>query len=260
MSQVAVSGVPVFTPAKFAASSIVQAIRTLYKVGTDLNEWMDEHIEELKRSDDPLRASIGRVLEAAKFGFGLGYIASTCLIAVGQYLLGNTFAAAATVATAVVLSNPVAMTCGAIGAIYFGWMALTEKEREQILEHLSQGLSVGVELLRSLLEFAIRKSRELLDSKQLEAAKTFIKAQAEAFGRSLYDVTRQLGDLTSEAVDLISEKAGKAASAIKEAANRLGSGIGRSPRDSKRLEDSADTSPSGAYPAAPPTGPGSSSS
>lgn len=220
---IALSGLPSF--GDFAASPIVSAIKAMYRAAGQFNDWLDEHIEELKRSDNPVIASTGRVLEGAKFGFGVGYVASTALIAVGQFLLGNTFAAVATVASAAVLSNPIAMTCAAIGAIYFGWKALTDKEREQILEHLAAGLALGVELIRAVVEFAIRRSRELLDSSQLETAKTFIKAQAEAFGRTLYDVTKQLGDLASDSAEAIAEKAGQAAVAIKGAAGKVGDAV-----------------------------------
>lgn len=209
----------------FAASAIVLTIKTMYRVAGQFNDWLDQHIEDLKLSDNPLIASTGRVLEGAKYGFGVGYVASTALIAVGQYLLGNTFAAVATVVSAGAVSNPIAMTCGAMGAIYFGWRALTDKEREQILEHLAAGLTLGVELIRAFVEFAIRRSRELLDSSQLESTKTFIKVQAEAFGRTLYDVTRQLGDLASDSAEAIAVKAGQAATTIKGAAGKVGSAV-----------------------------------
>lgn len=208
--------------AGFAASKIVQGIQAIYQVAGDLNDWLDRHIEALKASERPVIACTGRVLEAAKFGFGLGYIASTVLIAAGQMLLGNTFAAVAAVASAAVLSNPIAMTCGAVGAIYFGWNALTDKEREQILERLAAGMTLGLELIRSVVEFSIRKFGELLDSKQAEASKKFIKDFAEAFGRSLYDITHQIGDFASDSAELIAQRTGQAAVAIKDAAGRMG--------------------------------------
>lgn len=220
---IAPSGLPAF--GDFAASPIASVIKSMYRIAGQFNDWLDEHIEDLKRSDNPLIASTGRVLEGAKFGFGVGYVASTALIAVGQYLLGNTFAAIAAVTSAAVMTNPIAMTCGAMGAIYFGWRALTDKEREQILERLAAGLALGVELIRAFVEFAIRSSRELLDTGQLETAKTFIKAQAEAFGRSLYDVTRQLGDLASDSAEAIAEKASNAAVAIKGVAGEVSSAV-----------------------------------
>lgn len=209
----------------FASSAIVKAIKALYGIANQLNDWIDEHIEVLKRSTDPLIASTGRVLEAAKFGFGLGYVAATVLIAAGQFLLGNPLSAIATLASSAVVMNPVAMTCGALGAIYFGWNALTPKEREQILEHLAAGMTLGVELIRAVVEFAIRKSKELMDSPQLEAAKKFIKSQAAAFGRSLYDVTKQIGDFATDSAETIAQKAGQATAAIKEAATHLGDAV-----------------------------------
>ncbi|WP_046115199.1 hypothetical protein [Aquincola tertiaricarbonis] len=215
----AMAGVEV---AGFATSKIVQGIKLIYQVAGDLNDWLDRHIEALKASDRPVIACTGRVLEAAKFGFGLGYIASTVLIAAGQMLLGNTFAAVAAVGSAAVLSNPIAMTCGAVGAIYFGWTALTDKEREQILERLASGLTLGLELIRSIVEFSVRKFGELLDSKQAEASKKFIKDFAEAFGRSLYDITRQVGDFASDSAELIAQRTGQAAAAIKDAAGKVG--------------------------------------
>lgn len=208
--------------AGFAASKIVLGIKAIYQVAGDLNDWLDRHIEELKTSDRPVIACTGRVLEAAKFGFGLGYVASTVLIAAGQMLLGNTFAAVAAVASSAVFSNPIAMTCGAVGAIYFGWNALTDKEREQILERLASGLALGLELIRSIVEFSIRKFGELLDSKQAEASKKFIKDFAEAFGRSLYDITKQIGDFASDSAELIAQRTGQAAVAIKDAAGKMG--------------------------------------
>ena len=34
----------------------------------------------------------------------------------------------------------IAMTCAAIGAIYYGWSALSDVEREEMLDKLSKGL------------------------------------------------------------------------------------------------------------------------
>lgn len=214
-----------FDQSGFANSSIVSAIRSLYRVVGELNDFIDRHIETLKASDNPLIASTGRVLEAAKFGFGLGYLASTVLIAVGQYLLGNTFAAVVTVTTAAVLANPIAMTCAALGAIYYGWNALTNREQEQVLERLSAGMTVGIELIRSLVEFSIRRSRELLDPAQLEGAKQYIKEQAGRFGRSLHDVTRQVGDLVRDSAEWVGYAAGAAGDSIAGAAGRFGTSV-----------------------------------
>ena len=204
--------------AGYALSGVAQAIKALYQIAGEINEFIDDHIEKLKASDSPLVASTGRVLEAAKFGFGVGYMGSVAIIAVGQYLLGFTFAAVTTVATAATLTNPIAMTCGALGAIYYGWNALTDKERAQILERLSEGLSMGIELIRSLVEFVIRKSKDLMTSSQLDDVKEFVKTQAARFGRSLYDITGKVGDAVKGGVERVNELLGRAGDAVGDGA------------------------------------------
>lgn len=220
-----------------ALAPMTLAVRTLYGMGKaaaetaqDINGFLDRHIADLKQSDNPTIASTGRVLEAAKFGFGLGYMSSVAIIVTGQLLLGNGLAAAGTVAAGVTLTNPIAMTCAAVGAIYYGWDALTDKERAAILDRLSAGLEMGVELIKSLLDFVVRKTKEFLSSKQLAEFKDFIKTQAAQFGKTLYDVTHAVGDLVKGAAekagdlakktaDLASDAAGKVADSASDVAN-----------------------------------------
>ena len=135
----------------------------------------------------------------AKYGFGLGYLSTVTVIAVGQYLLGNTLAAITTVATAATLSNPIAMTCAAVGAIVYGWGALDERERNDILDRLATGLEIGVELIKSIVAFVITTAKELLNSKILKDLKTFIADKAALFGRSLSDVTHSTADVLNDA-------------------------------------------------------------
>lgn len=200
-----------------ALAPMALAIRALYGMGKaaaeaaqDINSFLDRHIADLKQSDNPTIASTGRVLEAAKFGFGLGYVSSMAIIATGQLLLGNGLAAAGTVAAGVTLTNPIAMTCAAVGAIYYGWDALTDKERAAILDRLSVGLEMGVELIKSLVDFVIRMTKEFLSSKQLAEFKEFIKTQAAQFGKTLYDVTHAVGDLVKGAAERAGDLAGQA--------------------------------------------------
>lgn len=220
-----------------ALAPMTLAIRALYGVGKaaaetaqDINGFLDRHIADLKQSENPTIASTGRVLEAAKFGFGLGYMSSVAIIATGQLLLGNGLAAAGTVAAGVTLTNPIAMTCAAVGAIYYGWDALTDKERAAILDRLSAGLEMGIELIKSLVDFVVRKTKEFLSSKQLDEFKEFIKTQAAQFGKTLYDVTHAVGDLVKGAAekagdlakktaDLASDAAGKVADSASDVAN-----------------------------------------
>src|SRR3954466_12170657 len=70
---------------------IARAIKGLYGVAGDLGDFLDEHIQAMKGNENVVIARTGRVLEAAKYGFGLGYVSSTIIIAAGQMLLGNTF-------------------------------------------------------------------------------------------------------------------------------------------------------------------------
>lgn len=205
---------------KVALTPMAIAIHVLYGMGAvvksaaataqGVNEFLDRHIADLKQSDNPTMASTGRVLEAAKFGFGLGYMSSIAIIATGQLLLGNTLTAVGTVAAGVTLTNPIAMTCAAVGAIYYGWDALTDKERDAILDRLSAGLEMGLELIKALIDFVVRKTKEFLSSKQLAEFKDFIKVQAAQFGKSLYDVTHAVGDLVKGAAERAGDLAGQA--------------------------------------------------
>ncbi len=228
----------------FEMSPIVLAIKGLYQIAGSINDFINEHIDELKSSDNDLVASTGRVLEGAKHGFGLGYLSAITIVAAGQLLLGNPLSAAATVLTGATLTNPFAMTCAAVGAIYYGWKALTDQEQRQILERLSTGLAMGIELIRALLEFVVRATKDLMTVEQLAGFKEFVKAQAALFGKSLHDVTRRVGDLVKggvekagaiaeQAVDATSSAAkvaydatthagAKVVTTIKEAADRIG--------------------------------------
>ncbi len=194
---------------------IAAAIAVAYNMGNAVNDFINDHIEVLKASDNPTIASTGRVLEGAKFGFGLGYVAPIVIIAAGQFLLGNTFSgvigAAGTLMSAATFTNPIAMTCAAVGAIYFGWTALTETERNDILDRLSKGLNIGVELIKSFVDFVFGKLKDFSSSKQLAELKDFVKTQSAVFGKTLYDVTKSVGDLVKGAAERVSNIAVQAA-------------------------------------------------
>lgn len=122
------------------ASPVALAVQGLYGVaamvgstvvagGVALNTYLNDHIQNLKGSDNPTISRTGHVLEMVKFGFGVGWVTGVAVIATGQLILGNSFlATTATLVTAPV--NPIAMTCAAIGAVYFGWNALSEEEKD----------------------------------------------------------------------------------------------------------------------------------
>ncbi len=151
----------------------------------------------------------GNVLEAAKFGFGLGYLSSTVIIAIGQIILGNPLAAAYTAATAACAINPIAMTCGAIGAIYYGWKALSEDERNNIVNRLTAAFDVGAELIKAIVSFVLRTLGDLVSAENMQEYKKMVADAAITFGKSLSDVTRTVIDRLADAADAVTTAVGK---------------------------------------------------
>jgi len=207
--------------AGLAMSGIAHAIKTLYGVAGEINAFLDKHVDDMKNSDKPTVARTGNVLEAAKYGFGIGYTVPIAIIATGQLLLGNTLAAGATVATTLALSNPIAMTCAAVGAIYYGWDALSEAERQAILDKLSSGLAVGIEMVKSIIGFVIRKTKELLSSEQIAELKKFISDGAHEFGRTLSDITKKVSDIIGDAFTTTKVAVGGAINTASDAADSV---------------------------------------
>jgi hypothetical protein len=193
-----------------ASTIMVQSIKGLYGISTAFNDFIDKHINEMKAAENPTISRTGRVMEMAKYGFGLGYLSSVVIIGTGQLLLGNTLSAVTTAATAATLSNPAAMTCAAFGAIYYGWGALSDQERNELIEKLSKGLEIGVELIKSIIRFVIEKTKELLTSKNFEEIKKYVGSAAAVFDKSLGDVTHKLSDMVSDTYHIFKEKAGDA--------------------------------------------------
>lgn len=211
--------------AGFALSGMAQAIGGLYGVVGEASIWMDKHIKDMQASDNVTISRTGKVLEGAKYGFGLGYIAPITVIAVGQFLLGNTLAAAATIGTTATLTNPIAMTCAAVGAIYFGWNALPDDERADALDKLSNGLEIGIELIKSIIRYVIDGLSNLMNSKHLAEFKEFISEGAKRFGKTLYDVTHEVTDklsqLWSGASASVSETLERSKETIKESGESM---------------------------------------
>jgi hypothetical protein len=206
-----IAAIPLAAGAAMAAgpvlSAMALAIKALYGITGEINDFLDRHIVEMKGSENPTVSRTGRVLEMAKFGFGIGYMTSVVVIAVGQLLLGNTLAAVGTVATAATLTNPIAMTCAAFGAIYYGWNALSDIERNELLEKLSKGLEIGTELIKSIVQFVVSKTKELFSSKSLVEIKKYIGSAAAVFGKTLGDVTRTISDRAKDAAEAVKKKA-----------------------------------------------------
>ncbi|MDD0838147.1 hypothetical protein PSQ40_06145 [Curvibacter sp. HBC61] len=228
MSVSALASAATFSGIPSPISLIASAVSALYGMGSNINDFIDRHIEDMQSSANKTISTTGQVLEAAKFGFGLGYLSSVTIIAVGQCLLGNTFAALGTVATAATISNPIAMTCGAVGAILYGWNALSDAERSSVLDTLAKGLGIGVELIRSLIAFVINTAKSLFSSPVLKDLKVYVASRAELFGKTLSDVTRQTVDILADAAQAAKQKAIQAYDATAQVAQTAGEAIGES--------------------------------
>jgi hypothetical protein len=207
-----------------AISPIAQAIAALYGAVQGLNEFVNDHIDQMKRSSNPMIERTGRILEGVKFGFGLGYLSTVAVMAAGQMLLGNTLTALSTAATVATLSNPIAMTCAAVGAILYGWNALSEAERRATLDALARGLDIGVELVRSIIAFVLESAREVIGAKLLKEFKTCIGDKAALFGRSLSDVTHLTVDALADAASAIRRHAEQAVTDTGVAAQQVVAG------------------------------------
>jgi hypothetical protein len=104
-------------------------------------------------------------------------MSSMTIMATGQLLLGNTLQAAVVIATPV---NSMAMTCAAVGAIYYGWTALSVQEQAAILDRVSNGMRLGVEIVKAIINFVIGQLKALMSSKYLVTFKEYIKTQARS--------------------------------------------------------------------------------
>jgi hypothetical protein len=220
-----------------ALSAMGAAIAALYGVASDLNDFIDRHIDDMKASSNATVEKTGRILEMAKFGFGLGYLSSVTIMAVGQLLLGNTLSAVSTVATAAALSNPIAMTCAAVGAIVYGWHALSDAERTDLLDKLAHGLEIGVQLIQSVVGFVVQTAKDLFDSKLLKDFKAYIADKAGLFGRNLSDVTHLAVDSIADAAAAVKKRAQEAANATAKAAGEASDKVGEAFTDLGRGVD-----------------------
>jgi len=202
------------------SNPIVDAIKALYGVATTVNAFIDEHIAKLKAHENETINATGRVLENAKAGFGIGYITPLILTATGQLLLGNKLNATAILASGMTLSNPLAMTCGAIGAIYYGWQALSEEEKNAILARLTAAFEVGVELIKSMISFVISSLGSILSKEKLAEFKNFVASAAENFGKTLADITRDIKDKFFHVMDWVGNAWKEASTSVQEGAER----------------------------------------
>lgn len=203
--------IPLVSSLPFPVNPIVSAISALYRTGENVNEFLDRHIDDLKRNASATVRATGNVLDGAKAGFGLGYMTSLVIIAVGQIILGNPLGVLTTVATGVTMTNPIAMTCGAVGAVFYGWKALSEDERNVIVNRITEAFQIGVELIKAMVNFLLNTLGNLLSSENLEEFKKLVAEVAEGFGKSLSDITHSVKDRLADAASAVASVMGKTA-------------------------------------------------
>lgn len=197
----AAAAIAVVSMSKFALTSMAKTVMLMYSAAGSINTFVDRHVDALKTSGDPQISKIGGVLESAKKGLLLGYAAPVVLIATGQLLLGHPLLAGANVLSAVTLTNPIASTCAAIGAIWFGWRALDKTEQEAILKKLSDGFELASDVIQAVIEFAQSQLKSTFSSKELSNLRDVVVEFARKLGRSLYAITGSLKDLLYPSVE-----------------------------------------------------------
>jgi hypothetical protein len=191
--------------ATLSLNPLVGALQTIYGAAKAVNDFVDEQIEQLKNhTHETIRAS-GRLLEGAKYGFGIGYITPVIIQITGQLILGNPLAVAQATLSAVTFSNPVAITCASIGAVYFGWKALSNEERNAIIERITKAFEIGAELVKSIMMYVVTQLGDLVNVERIGEYKKFVTTAAHKFGRNLSDITRDLGDKMIETKEAIGE-------------------------------------------------------
>jgi hypothetical protein len=203
-----VSAVPVI------AGGLYEGFKALYRVGADVNQFMNSHIEELKASETSSVARTGAILESAKVGFGIGYVTPAVVIVTGQLMMGNPLPAIGMGVVALLPTNPIALTCAAFGAVLWGWGALSKKEQEALLETVSEGLSIGIEFIRSVIRFVISKAKSLISEENREALRAQVAAAREQIKAMLRSVVDTVGEQASGAVDSASESMSAASEAV----------------------------------------------
>ena len=182
------------------------------------NELTDSMIETLKANDNLTINRVGRVLEGTKFGFLMGYVTPSILTAVGICLTTGDLLTA-TGASIAVLGNPVAGTCAAVGAVFFGWKALNDNEREEILNQVGKFLNVGWEQIKAVVEFAIKLMKDLFTADNIQEIKETVAEAAAAVGRHISDITKSVSDKVAKVAASVCNTASAAANAVSGAAS-----------------------------------------
>ena len=107
------------------------------------------------------------------------------------------------------------MTCAAVGAIYYGWGALSEIERTEIVDRLCKDMEIGVELVKSIVSFVLLKLNELFSQENIKEIKRYVGEAAASFGKTLGDVTGAIKDRVAGAYSVVKETSKDVSGSIK---------------------------------------------
>ena len=179
------------------------------------------HIQMLESSENEAVARTGFVLRRTFDGYGLGHKIPLAIMAMGQAMLGIDLATSAPF----IASSPTAFTCAAVGAIYFGYQALSDEERTELIAKIGNAFQFGTELVRSVVEFCINALRSIFDKENLAIVKAYVAEFANMVGSSLAEITGKLSDrisaVASVALSGVSVIAVNAGSAVATAAGNV---------------------------------------
>ena len=200
-----------------AAGHAVSGIAAAVKEANDLTDSM---IANLKANENLTINRVGRVLEGVKFGFLLGYVSPSILTAVGVCLTTGSLTMA-TGAGIALIANPVAGVSAAVGAVFFGWKALSDREREDVIAQVSDFLKVGVEQIKAVVEFAIKLMKDLFTADNIQEIKETVAEAATTVGRHISDITKSLGDKISKVGQSIADTATSISDGTKSAGRKV---------------------------------------
>jgi len=220
-------------PALKLAASAATGLTTAVSAANDATDSM---IGNMKANENTTINRIGRVLEGTKLGFMMGYLTPSILTAVGVTLTTGDLLTAVGGGIAV-LGNPVAGVSAAIGAVYFGWKALNDSERDAVLKQVSDFLKAGYELIKSVVNFAINLMKDLLSADNLNEIKETLSDAAELVGRHLADITKSLKDKCFKAGRVISEAADAVSKTASEAAESVSQRFKKKPSDEPKVDE-----------------------
>lgn len=216
--------IPALQAASVAAKGTALAVKTLAAAVAEANETTDAMIDKLKSSENLTVNRVGRVLEGTKFGFMLGYLTPSILTAVGVTLTTGSLVSAVTGGIAV-LGNPVAGVCAAVGAVYFGWKALSDEEREVVVDQVCEFLRVGVEQIKAVVNFALNLMTDLLTADNFREIKETVAEAASVAGRNIADITHSIKDKAFKAAQTISDTVSSVSQAASGAAENVADAV-----------------------------------